>query len=363
MKNIETLENRILLSTYKNADNLFKKDVVHLKSNSTYYLNNTVHLKSNQKIIGNFKKPPTIILKKKNANVFFLKPDSHHTSVDNVILSSYKNMPAISIQGNNHTFSNVSITKNSGSAFIVGKSNKITIKDCNQTTYTQRGFIYGHNFYNLVVRNVTTAGNLYENEMRFHSFNGLALINVRIDAANPAANLGNSTGIKDNALRIHDGKNAYVKGLTVSGNVYFGVMDGNNGGLDDYKRRRMTEFKRKMSLKSHVVAENVRIYGNLVLGTNLTFILNNIGMVSWNRGTAISVNPKYSVGGMSRNPAKGVINGITVKFSKVPVIKKLNSLMKAFEKKVKIKHGGKLINSYSNIDITYATFNKIMWKK
>jgi len=365
---VENLESRSLFAV--NANSLFNKDVVHLNADTTYVLTKPVHLRSYQRVVGpNVLQNhlPIIKYKHKGHNILITDPNIHQVSVSNVRLDGYKNMPAIRIAGNNNVFSNISVTQNTGSVFIVENANKITIKDCNQMNITQRGFIYGHNFWNLVVRNVTTNGNLFENEMRFHGFNGLALINIRIDAANPAANRGGNAGIKDNALRIHDGKRAWVNGATISGNVYFGVMDGNNGGLDSLKRHDMATYRKKMRMTSSVVAENMNIYGNLVLGTNLTFKINNLGMVSWNRGSCITVNPSYGPfrndsERLSRQSATGTINGLYAKFTKRPIAKKLNSLIKIFEKKVQILKSGKLFSGWYHISYINTYFNKQVMK-
>ncbi len=368
MRYIESLESRSLFNSV-NGDSLFKKDVVHLKADTTYVLSKPVHLRSNQKIIGanvSHKHLPVVQYKHKGRGVLVTGKDIHNVSVSNIVLSAYKDMPAIRVGGNDNTFSNISVTSSTGSAFIVENASKILIKDCNQTNYTQRGFIYGHRFWNLVVRNVNTNGNLFENEMRFHKFDGLALINIRIDAANPECNRGGNSGVKDNALRIHDGKRAWVNGATISGNVYFGVMDGNNGGLDSLKRRDMDVYRSKMKATSSVIAENMRIYGNLILGTNLTFKINNLGMVSWNRGSCITVNPKYGTfkggEGLYRKPATGIINGLHAKFTKTPVMKKLNSLIKTFDRKVHIMKAGDLVSGWYQITYKNTYFNKKLLK-
>lgn len=368
MRYIEHLESRSLFNSI-NGDSLFKKDVVRLNPDTTYILSKPVHLRSHQKVIGpnvSQKHLPIIQYKHKGRSVLMTDKDIHNVSVSNVIISAHKSIPAIRVGGNDNTFTNISVTSGTGSAFIVENASKILIKDCNQTSVTQRGFIYGHQFWNLVVRNVTTNGNLFENEMRFHKFDGLALLNIRIDAANPEANRGGNAGVKDNALRIHDGKRAWVNGATISGNVYFGVMDGNNGGLDSLKRRDMATYRAKMRATSRVVAENIKIYGNLVLGTNLTFKINNLGMVSWNRGTCITVNPQYGTfkggEGLYRKPATGIVNGLYAKFTKKPIMKKLNSLVKMFERKVHILKGGDLVSGWYRITYINTYFNKKLLK-
>jgi hypothetical protein len=255
---IESLENRQLLSN----NSPFNKDVVHLKADTTYHLSGPIKMRSGQKIVGpnvSQKHLPVIEYKKKGQSVIVVPDKIRNCWVSNVIVSSYKNQPAIRVAGNNHTFSNISATRKSGSVFIIEHANGVLIKDCNQIVPTQRGFAYGHRFWNVVFRNITTSGNLYENEFRFMGFKGLALINIRIDALNPSANDVHGVVHKANALRIHDGSNAWIKGLTCSGNVYFGVMDKDNGGLDSLKRHDMAEFKSKMAYTSEVIAEDIKI--------------------------------------------------------------------------------------------------------
>lgn len=362
MQYVETLENRTFLSSTVN----WNKDVVHLDPGVTYTLNKPITPKSGQKIIGDKKNPPTLKLKQKGKSVIFIPPDTTKVQISNIRLDGYKNMPSIRVSGNSHTFSNISVTKSTGSAFIIENAEGVLIKDCNQTNITQRGFVYGNRFWNLVIRNVTTSGNLYENEFRFHRFDGLGIFNCRIDASNPNVNQGQIN--KENAIRVHDGKRAYINGLTVSGNVYFGVMDKNNGGLDSLKRGDIAEYKRKMALRSNVVAENIRIYGNLTLGTGLTFKINNIGMVSWDQGICISVNPKYGPFkngfGLYRSPAKGTINGLTAKFTKQPPQdRSLGGLIKYFDRGVKINNTGKLISYTSDIRFVEVYFNKVEYRK
>lgn len=362
MKNFETLENRTFLSNSVN----WNKDVVHLSPGVTYTLNKPVMPRSGQKIIGDKsgKNPPILKLKQKGRSVVVINPNIHHVEIHGVRFDGYKNMPSVRVSGNSNTFSHISVTKSTGSAFIIENAEGILIKDCQQTNITQRGFIYGNRFWNLTIRNVSTCGNLYENEFRFHGFNGLGIFNCRIDASNPVLGSVN----KENAVRVHDGKRAYINGLTVSGNVYFGVMDKNNGGLDSLKRGDIAEFKRKMLLTSNIIAENIRIYGNLTLGTGLKFKINNLGMISWLRGGCIAVNPKYGPFknglGLYRSPAKGIVNGLTAKFTNSPPANRsLGGLIKYFDKGVKINSTGKLISYTKDVDFIETYFNKIEYKK
>lgn len=106
----------------------------------------------------------------------------------------------------------------------------------------------------------------------FNVFDGLFIRNVKIDAANPAADKGKGKGVKDNALRIHVWRRTgHVSGLTATGNVTFGVMDGDEGGLSDLRSGNKKLFKYKMHRTSNVTADHLKIFGNLVLSTNPKF--------------------------------------------------------------------------------------------
>lgn len=357
---LEALEERRLFS-------VFDKDVIRLEKGKVYQLNDTLYLRSNQKIIGDDKYPPILQLKEKGKSVIVIRPNTTNVQIDGIRLNGYKNQPAIRVSGNTHVFSHISATRTTGSVFIVENAEGVTIKDCNQTNITQRGFLYANRTWNLIVRNVATCGNVYENEMRFHRYNGLAIINCRIDANNPMA-IKSGVVHKANALRVHDGKRAWINGLTVSGNVYFGVMDKDNGGLSDLKRGKIAEFKRKMSLTSEVIAENINIYGNLELGTNLKFKINNIGMVSWDRGTAITIHPNYGPFkngfGLVRKQAQGEINGAWIKYTNAPVKPmNLSSTIKYFNRGVEINNDGDFISWFNGeIKMQTVVFNKQVLK-
>lgn len=353
---IESLEKRCFFS-------VFNKDVIRLEKGKTYILEDTLYLRSNQKLIGDNKYPPILQLKEKGKSVIVIRPNVTHVQINGIRLNGYKNQPAIRVSGNSHVFSHVSATRTTGSVFIIENAEGVTVKDCNQENITQRGFIYANRVWNLVVRNVTTCGNIYENEMRFHRFDGLAIINCRIDANNPIA-IKNGVVHKANALRVHDGKRAWINGLTVTGNVYFGVMDKDNGGLSDLKHGKIAEFKRKMSLHSEIIAENINIYGNLELGTNLKFKINNIGMVSWDRGTAITIHPDYGPFkngfGLVRKQAQGIVTGAWIKYTNAP--KKpmnLSSTIKFFNRGVEINNDGEMISWFNGeIQLKTVVFNK-----
>jgi hypothetical protein len=340
----EPLESRCLLNA---ADALFRKDVVRLNAGQEYQLTKPVYLRSNQRIIGrSTTNPPLVKLAKKGKSVFVINPGVHDVTIRNVRFSSNGSMPAMRVGGDNTYIGNVSVTKKSGSAVIVDGASDTLIENCNQGNVTQRGFVYGVGFRNLTIRNVSTAGNYYENEMRFHGFDGLWIKNVKIDGANPAADQSNVMGLKDNALRIHDGANAFVSGLTATGNVTFGVMDGDNGGYSDLRHGDKKEYKRKMRLTSNVTADHLKIFGNLVLSTNLKFKISHLDITSWKRGACISVNGQYGPfkngNGLIRGKAQGTLKHVTAHYVSPPPARNIDSLNRLFSRS-QIDAAGSLI--------------------
>ena len=337
----EPLESRCLLNA---ADALFRRDVVKLKPGQEYQLTKPVHVRSNQRIVGlSSSNLPLVKLAKGSASVFVISPGVHDVTIRNVRFASNGKMPAIRVGGENTYIGNVSVTKKSGSAVIVDGATDTLIENCNQSNITQRGFVYGANFNNLTIRNVSTSGNYYENEMRFHGFDGLWMKNVKIDGANPAADESDVMGLKDNALRIHDGSNAFVSGLTATGNVTFGVMDGDNGGYSDLRSGKKQEYKRKMRLTSNVTADHLKIFGNLVLSSGLKFKISHLDITSWKRGSCLSVNGVYGPfnkgGELFRGKARGTLRHVTAHYVASPPARNIDSLNKIFSKAKVIGNG------------------------
>lgn len=355
---IEQLEDRTHL-----AHANFNKNVVYLQPGKEYIITKPLVLRSNQKIIcKSSTNIPTIVFIKRGSNVVVMPENSHGIVIRNVRFRGSKKAPAIRVSGYNQYIGNVRVSTWTGSAVIVDHARNVVIENCNQSSFTRMGFIYGANFKNLTIRNVSTCGNLYENDLRFHAFDGLYIRNVRIDADNPECRKLLGKAFKANALRIHDGSNAVVDGFTASGTTTLGVMDENNGGLGDLRSGRVKEYRRKMGLRSRVVFENARIYGNLVLATNLSFRIRNLGMVSWRRGACISVNPQYGPfrngGGLYRKPAAGSLYNVTAKYTADPGVRNLSSLIKKFSSGVRIVHGKLLSSFYRGIDGSRLVFNK-----
>lgn len=359
----EPLESRCLMNA---ADALFKRDVVRLQPGQRYQLTKPVFLRSNQRIIGvDRDNPATLRLVKGGKSVLVVNPGVQNVTIRNVRFESHGEMPAIRLGGTNTYVGNVSVTKKSGSAIIVDGAIDTLIENSNQTNITQRGFVYGVNFRNLTIRNVSTAGNLYENEMRFHGFDGLWMRNIKIDGANPAADQSAVMGLKDNALRIHDGANAFVSGLTATGNVTFGVMDGDNGGYSDLRSGDKKEYKRKMRLTSNVTADHLKIFGNLVLSTNLKFKISHLDITSWKRGACISVNGEYGPfkkgGELVRGKARGTFNHVTATYVNTPPARNIDSLNRLFSR-TKVVGNGELINGMHKkiklLDIDFVNAKK-----
>lgn len=289
----ESLEARTMMY----ADSLFKHSTVHLLGGHLYELAHPIILKNHQKIVGTSSTNPPIIRYRKNnlGGILVMPEGSYDIRIRNVKFEGRGDTPAIRVSGNSHYIGNVAISSNTGSAVLMSNARNVLVENCTQKIYTQKGFIYGVKIKNITIRNITTFGNLYENDMRFHEFDGLYLTNIKIDGANPKANVhwSNAAGLKDNALRIHDGKNAFINGLTATGNVTFGVMDQDNGGYSDLKRGNMKVYYKKMYSTSDVTAKNMKIYGNLILATNLHFKISKTVIVSWKRGQCITFNPTY----------------------------------------------------------------------
>lgn len=354
----EPLESRCLLNA---ADALFRKDVVRLKAGHEYQLTKPVYLRSNQRIIGaSTTNPPLVKLAKKGKSVFVIEPGVHDVTIRNVRFQSSGSMPAIRVGGDDSYIGNISVTKKSGSAVIVDGATDTLIENCNQSNVTQRGFVYGVGFHNLTIRNVSTSGNYYENEMRFHGFDGLWIRNVKIDGANPAADKSEVMGLKDNALRIHDGSNAFVSGLTATGNVTFGVMDGDNGGYSDLRHGDKKEYKRKMRLTSNVTADHLKIFGNLVLSTNLKFKISHLDITSWKRGSCISVNPVYGPfkngGGLTRSKARGTLKHVKAHYVNAPPARNIDSLNRLFSRTKIDAAGSFMTGKHKNIKLLDVRF-------
>jgi len=343
------------------ADALFKRDVVRLQPGQTYQLSKPVHLRSNQRVIGlSASDPPTVRLERDGANVFVIKPGVSNVTIRNVGFDAHSAMPAIRVSGENTYIGNVLVAAKSGSAIIVDGATDTLIENCNQMKVTRNGFVYGTNFKNLTIRNVSTSGNYYENEMRFHAFDGLWIKNVKIDAANPEADQSDLMGLKDNALRIHDGVNAFVSGLTATGNVTFGVMDGDNGGLSDLRSGNKKAFKYKMHRTSNVTADHLKIFGNLVLSTNLKFKISHVDITSWKRGACISVSQEYGpfIGGGSlfRGKAHGTLRHVTAHYVSEPPARNVDSLNRLFSKTKIIGNGNFMFGHHQKIKMMNVSF-------
>lgn len=337
----ESLEDRRLL----NANGLFKHQAVHLKPGHVYTISKSIILRNNQRIIGSSATNPPIIRFDKNteAGIFIMPENSYNIRIRNVKFHGKGSTPAIRVSGSSHYIGNISVSSNTGSGVIMNQAKNVLIENCTQTVYTRKGFIFGTNITNVTIRNITTYGNLYENDLRFHKFDGLYLTNIKIDGANPKTKLrGNKlAGLKQNALRIHDGKNAFINGLVATGNVTFGVMDEDNGGYSDLKKGNKKEFYRKMALTSQVTAINIHIYGHLTLATNLHFKISNARIVSWDRGEAVSFNGKYGPfkqdsKKLIRKPAVGTFDKVKTYYSSLsPKNRNINGVIKFFSKRIK----------------------------
>lgn len=227
---------------------------------------------------------------------------------------------------------------------------------------TSEGLSMGWIFRNLTIRNVSTSGNYYENEMRFHGFDGLWIKNVKIDGANPAADQSDVMGLKDNALRIHDGTNAFVSGLTATGNVTFGVMDGDNGGYSDLRPRKRRRSWSKMHMTSNVTADHLKIFGNLVLSTNLKFKISHLDITSWKRGSCISVNGVYGPfnggSGLFRGKARGTLKHVTAHYVASPPARNIDSLNKLFSRTKVIGNGSLMTGGTRKILMLDVNFER-----
>lgn len=356
---IEPLESRCLMNA---ADALFKRDVVKLEAGREYVLSDSVHLRSNQRVIGlSSTDLPTVKLVKKGASVFVIDPGTENVTIRNVGFQSHNSMPAVRVGGTNTYLGNIAVSTDSGSAVIVDGAQNTLVENSNQTKVTQNGFVYGVGFTNLTIQNVSTSGNYYENEMRFHAFDGLFIQNVKIDAGNPAADRSKIMGLKDNALRIHDGVNAHVSGLTATGNVTFGVMDGDEGGLSDLRAGNKKLFKYKMHRTSNVEADHLKIFGNLVLSTNLKFKISHVDITSWKRGACISVNKQYGPfkggSGLFRGKAHGSLTHVNAQYVAEPAARNVDSLNKLFSvQKVTTSDGNLIIGLSKKIKMLDVDF-------
>lgn len=160
---IEPLESRCLLNA---ADALFSRDVGEASARKNLHAEQIDAPPLGQRVIGlSSTNPPTIRHQKKGSSVLVVDSKDKNVTIRNVGLESHSSMPAIRVGGKNTYIGNVSVSKASGSAIIVDGAKKTLIENCNQNKVTQNGFVYCADFTNLTIRNVSTSGNYYENEL------------------------------------------------------------------------------------------------------------------------------------------------------------------------------------------------------
>lgn len=327
--------------------------VAQLKSNATIVLKNDVRytidkplsvgagLKPGQ-VIKNLKitttdpkgKPFILEFKPKDKtwDAIIFNPNTFDCLLENICIDAKTGTRGVNVQGTRLRINKLSTTDQCHCAVFLNGATDTIIENCTQHTVVPVGFFYSTGANGVILRNIETWGDYFENEFRTHASKNMQFINVRAYAANPQNNVdfnhdGNLTeGEKDNAFRIHDVDGCVMDGCIGTGNFRFGCMGDYNGGLEMWdnsnnvnkypkqsdRDRFRSEWKRQMEARNQkFIVKNSKFYGWIRLEAGmLNGVFDNVEIYAPGGGNIVRVDPDYKAGPMTRPAPTALWHGL-----------------------------------------------------
>lgn len=280
-------------------------------------------------------------------DALIIRNGSKDVSISNVVIDATPKLRAINNGGDNCKFKNIRISDSTFMALIFMGATNSTIDmspGFSQRSVTLKGYTYFTGCTNCWLKRVETYGDFYENEHRFHNNQNCGIEDLTVYGANPENNVDLNhdgqliEGAKDNGLRVHDGTYT-IKKVFGTGNARFGVMNDDDGGINDYrnavdpktpekeKQRLMAEYLRKMSLSSSINVGSLEWYGLVRLESNLIFNCDSATIYVTGGDSVIRVDPDYVAGSRIRKAAVATFKALAAYNVSIP-----GAVKKAFSK-------------------------------
>lgn len=241
--------------------------------------------------------------------------------IANAVIDAKPKLRGINNGGTDNHFENIAITQNTMMAIIFMSAKDSTINmtpGFSQREVTLKGYTYFTGSSNCWLKRVVTYGDFFENEHRFHANVNCGIEDLTVYGANPENDVNHDenpvSGVKDNALRVHDGSYT-IKKVVGTGNMRLGCMGDDDGGKNDWlnaqdlhnsksqRERYMAEYLRKMSVTSQIKIGSMEWYGNVRLESNLTLDVDLATIYVAGGDSIIRVDPDYVVGSRRRKAA------------------------------------------------------------